>query len=97
VENGRVWLPRESRGVKSYVDGSVGDHNLVLPRRGRRRITDDCIEIQNWSATFKTRPFNEKKEPDLTPLLKLIWGTPGEDALRRRVGASLGTVLDTSD
>jgi hypothetical protein len=52
VENGRVWLPRASRGAKSYVDRSVGDPNLVLPRRGRYGVAGNFIGLQNWPATF---------------------------------------------
>jgi hypothetical protein len=52
VENEQVWIPRGSRGVKTYVDGSAGDSNSVLSRRGQLGVVGDFIGLENMPTIF---------------------------------------------
>jgi hypothetical protein len=64
VENGRVWLPIGSRGVKSYIDGSAGVPVWHPVRRGQHGVAGDFIGLQNWPTTFSVRRCGPTKVPD---------------------------------
>jgi hypothetical protein len=64
AENGQVWLPRGSRGAKSYVNGSAGTPNSGLPRRGRHGVAGDFIGLRSTPAIFGARRCEPKNVAD---------------------------------